>query len=423
MQVAWCPHLKRRHAQRITGELMIPARAARFAEFPSGLDARIAQGLIQRGIKQLYSHQAEAWARARRARRHRHADRLGQVAVLHAAGVQAAAMRHAPRRCTCSRPRRWRRTRSPNCWSSTRPATRRQGLHLRRRHAGRCAPGDPPARRHRGQQPGHAAPGDPAAPHQVGAVLREPAYVVIDEVHTYRGVFGSHVANVIRRLQRVCAFYGVSRSSSCARRRSANPRRTRQALIGERSPRSPKAARRPATSTCCCGIRRWSIPTWACAPRRARRPTASPAARSRPAQDDGVRQYAPDGRGADEVPEGRVRQRSPASAAIRAYRGGYLPTERRETATRLREGRIDGIVATSALELGVDIGGLDVCVLNGYPGTVAATWQRLGRAGRRKRPAGRAGRHQHPLDQYIVRHPEFFTDASPERGASLPTSC
>ena len=106
---------------------------------------------------------------------------------------------------------------------------------------------------------------------------------------------------------------------------------------------------------------------------------------------------------------------------IRAYRGGYLPTERRDAERAMRDGRIDGIVTTSALELGVDIGSLDVVVLNGYPGTVAATWQRFGRAGRRQQPSlGVLVASSQPLDQYVVRHPDFFADAPPEHARIAP---
>ena len=108
-------------------------------------------------------------------------------------------------------------------------------------------------------------------------------------------------------------------------------------------------------------------------------------------------------------------------ARIRAYRGGYLPTERREVERAMRAGTIDGIVSTSALELGVDIGALDVVILNGYPGSVAATWQRFGRAGRRQQPAlGVLVASSQPLDQYVVRHPDFFADASPEHARIAP---
>src|SRR5690606_29234000 len=111
--------------------------------------------------------------------------------------------------------------------------------------------------------------------------------------------------------------------------------------------------------------------------------------------------------------------RKPAKVA--AYRGGYLPTERRRTEKALRAGGIECVISTSALELGVDIGGLDVCVLNGYPGTIAGTWQRLGRAGRRNRPSlGVLVASSQPLDQYIIRNPEFFLGASPEHARIDP---
>ena len=106
---------------------------------------------------------------------------------------------------------------------------------------------------------------------------------------------------------------------------------------------------------------------------------------------------------------------------VLAYRGGYLPSERRAAEQAMRAGRVDLVVSTSALELGVDIGALDVAILNGYPGTIAATWQRLGRAGRRQRPSlGVLVATSDPLDQYLVRHPEFFFDASPEHARIHP---
>jgi len=106
---------------------------------------------------------------------------------------------------------------------------------------------------------------------------------------------------------------------------------------------------------------------------------------------------------------------------VAAYRGGYLPTERRATEAKLRAGNLDCVVATNALELGVDIGALDVCILNGYPGTIAGTWQRLGRAGRRDRTSlGVLVATSEPLDQYMVRNPAFFTGASPEHARVAP---
>src|SRR5205085_10715063 len=110
-----------------------------------------------------------------------------------------------------------------------------------------------------------------------------------------------------------------------------------------------------------------------------------------------------------------------APETIRGYRGGYLPNRRREIEKGLREGAVRAVVSTNALELGIDIGALDVCVMAGYPGSIAATWQRAGRAGRRaSRPAAVLGASSAPLDQFIVRHPSYFFDASPERALIDP---
>ena len=106
---------------------------------------------------------------------------------------------------------------------------------------------------------------------------------------------------------------------------------------------------------------------------------------------------------------------------IRGYRGGYLPNRRREIEKGLREGAVRAVVSTNALELGIDIGALDVCVMAGYPGTIAATWQRAGRAGRRaSRSAAVMVASSAPLDQFIVRNPSYFFDASPERALIDP---
>src|SRR5205807_2437846 len=110
-----------------------------------------------------------------------------------------------------------------------------------------------------------------------------------------------------------------------------------------------------------------------------------------------------------------------APERIRGYRGGYLPLRRREIEKGLREGAVRGVVSTNALELGIDIGALDVCVMAGYPGTIAATWQRAGRAGRRSgRSAAVMVASSAPIDQFVVRNPAYFFDASPERALIDP---
>jgi len=247
-------------------------------------------------------------------------------------------------------------------------------------------------------------------------------YIVIDEVHMYRGVFGAHVANLLRRLNRVLAFYGANPQFILCSATIANPKAHAEALIGT-----------PVTAI-----------TQSGAPRGAREvlfwnpPVVNPDLGIRaPAQSESqgiakllieqgfktlvfansrllvevITKYLKDK--FDDDP-----RRAPR---IRAYRGGYLPTERREIERAMRAGEIDGLVSTSALELGVDIGALDATVLNAYPGSIAASWQRIGRAGRRQQKSLAvlvAG--SEALDQYLMRNPQFFRDASPEQARIAP---
>ncbi len=213
-------------------------------------------------------------------------------------------------------------------------------------------------------------------------------YVVIDEIHTYRGVFGSHVTNVIRRLKRICAFYGVQPQFILCSATIGNPHAHAEALVEERvhaitesgAPSGPKH------------VLLWNPPV--INPDLGLRASARSQANriARIAIKSGLKTLVfAQTRLMVEVLTKYLKDifdndpRKPAR--IRAYRGGYLPTERREVERAMRAGDIDGIVSTSALELGVDIGALDVVVLNGYPGSVAATWQRFGRAGRRQQAA------------------------------------
>jgi DEAD/DEAH box helicase domain-containing protein len=247
-------------------------------------------------------------------------------------------------------------------------------------------------------------------------------FVVIDEVHTYRGVFGSHVANVLRRLQRVCAFYGVSPQFILCSATIGNPAEHASALIEQ-----------PVTAITESGapvgekhVLLWNPPV-VNADLGLRASARSQSNRiARTAIRAGLKTLVfAQSRLMVEVLTKYLKDvfdsdpRKPAR--IRAYRGGYLPTERRAAEREMRAGQVDGIVSTSALELGVDIGALDVVVLNGYPGSVAATWQRFGRAGRRQQASlGVLVASSDPLDQYLVRHPEFFQGASPEHARIAP---
>jgi DEAD/DEAH box helicase domain-containing protein len=247
-------------------------------------------------------------------------------------------------------------------------------------------------------------------------------YVVIDELHTYRGVFGSHLANVLRRLQRICRHYGASPQFICTSATIANPQELAERLIGapvglvgeNGAPAGEKVVvfYNPPVVNAELGIRRPYL-------KEASR-LATPFLRAR------VPTIVFTGsRLAEEVVLTDLKaavERAPAfTNVIRGYRGGYLPNRRREVERGLRAGDVLGVVSTNALELGIDIGRLDVALLAGYPGTVASTWQQAGRAGRRSGlSAAVLVASSAPLDQFIVTHPDYFFGSPPEHGLINP---
>ena len=247
-------------------------------------------------------------------------------------------------------------------------------------------------------------------------------YVVVDELHAYRGVFGSHLCNVLRRLRRICRHYGSNPVFLCSSATIANPKELAERLIEhpfelvERSgaPRGEKffVFVNPPVVNHQLGIRRSYLG-------ETRRVAAEflkrnlqliVFAQSRLSTEILTTYLKDDFEGIPGAPE-----------RIRGYRGGYLPLRRREIEKGLREGSVRAVVSTNALELGIDIGALDVAVMAGYPGTIASTWQRAGRAGRRSsRSAAVMVASSAPLDQFIVRNPSYFFDASPERALIDP---
>jgi DEAD/DEAH box helicase domain-containing protein len=247
-------------------------------------------------------------------------------------------------------------------------------------------------------------------------------FIVIDELHAYRGVFGSHLANVLRRLMRICRHYGSDPVFICSSATIANPRELAERLT-ERpfelvdesgAPRGEKFFFfiNPPIVNKQLGIRRsYTQETRRVALEFLRRGLQIIVFAQSRLVTEILTRYLKDTvsgpPGADDV--------------VRGYRGGYLPNRRREIEKGLREGEVRAVVATSALELGIDIGALDVAVLAGYPGTIAATWQRAGRAGRR---AGQSAAvlvaSSAPLDQYVARNPTYFFDASPEHALINP---
>ena len=252
-------------------------------------------------------------------------------------------------------------------------------------------------------------------------------FIVIDEIHTYRGVFGSHVANVLRRLKRVCQFYGGSSGNDpqfvCCSATIANPQAHAETLcaapftlIDETQNGAPQGEKQfilynPPIIDEELGLRQSVVLT------------AMEAASAFLSAEVQTVVFARS-RQAVELLLGYLRDTVTSqekTQTIMGYRGGYLPLERREIELGLRSGKVRGVVATNALELGVDIGALDAAVLTGYPGSIASVWQQAGRAGRREglsaviMVAGNA-----PLDQYICKHPRYLLGGSAENALINP---
>jgi DEAD/DEAH box helicase domain-containing protein len=248
-------------------------------------------------------------------------------------------------------------------------------------------------------------------------------YVVLDEIHTYRGIFGSHVANVLRRLNRICAYYGSSPTYVCCSATIANAQEHASRLIGmpvvlvdsDGSPRGPKL------------FLLWN-PPFVDSAKMERRSSNEEAhellvallrrgvqtiafARTRVVAELLYRYSA----------EALARINPKLAKSVRAYRAGYLPEERREIERLLFSGELMGVTSTNALELGIDVGSLDAAVIVSYPGSIASTWQQAGRAGRGSDEALVAlVAYNDPLDQYLMRNPEFLFGRSPEHAVIDP---
>ncbi|HXR32070.1 MAG TPA: DEAD/DEAH box helicase [Verrucomicrobiae bacterium] len=247
-------------------------------------------------------------------------------------------------------------------------------------------------------------------------------YIVVDELHNYRGVFGSHLCNVLRRLRRIAKFYGREPQFICCSATIANPGELASRLIEDdvevlAENGAPAAEKtfvfyNPPVVNRALGIRRSYINE------------ASRVSQEFLKHDLQTMVFA-NSRLHTEIILTYLQQANPQlpgkAETIRGYRGGYLPNERREIERGLREGRIRGVVTTSAMELGIDVGSLDSVVMAGYPGTIAATWQRAGRAGRRSGSSCAVlVASSSPLDQFIVRHPDYFFGNTPEHAFIQP---
>jgi len=413
----------------VTAVRRLPAVAAQYAPFPAALDARLTKALGTRGIAELYTHQAAAvdHALARRNVVVITPTASGKT-LCYNAPVLNAILQDPSSRALYLFP--------------TKALAQDQLAELH----GLCetidqATGDavgvftydgdtPQDARRTIRSRAHIVLSNPDMVHS-GILPHHPRwaklfenlkYVVIDELHAYRGVFGSHLCNVLRRLRRICAHYGSNPTFICSSATIANPRELAERLTEQPfelvdksgAPRGEKffVFVNPPIVNQQLGIRRSYLgETRRVASEFLKRNLQLIVFAQSRLSTEILTTYLKDD--FEDVPGGPEK--------IRGYRGGYLPMRRREIEKGLRDGAVRAVVSTNALELGIDIGALDVSVMAGYPGTIAATWQRAGRAGRRaSRSAAVMVASSAPLDQFVVRHPAYFFDASPERALIDP---
>jgi DEAD/DEAH box helicase domain-containing protein len=411
---------------RIVHEELIPPVIAQYAHWPPQLDPRLAAALAKRGIDRPYIHQAEAIE-------HALAGRDVVVVTPTASGKTLAfavpvldAWLHDPD--------------ARSLWLFPTKALAQDQLaglqdiaiHLpdglrAATYDGDTAPGLRRAVRNDGNivvtNPDMLHSG--ILPHHTSWVrlFQHLRYIVIDELHAYRGLFGSHLANVLRRLLRICRFYGSTPTVIACSATIANPRELAEKLL-ERPVQlvdrngAPRAARRlwfwnPPLVDGTMGVRR-------SATLEARRLMTD-------LLTSNLQTIAfTRSRSSVEVLLTYLQRLHPAPrqggpSPVRGYRGGYLPLERRAIEAGLRDGSVRGVVSTNALELGIDIGNLDAAILVGYPGSIASTWQQLGRAGRRDSESlGVFIATDSPLDQFLVNNPAYLLQAPPEHGLINP---
>lgn len=402
----------------------IPPREARSAAMPADIHPSLVEALAGRGVERLFVHQAEAYRAVREGRNVVTVTPTASGKTLcYNLPVVQSLLENASGRALYLFP--------------TKALAQDQVAELQELAAAmdvdlktNTYDGDtPPTVRQVIRNAGHIVVTNPdmlhsaILPHHTKWVklFENIKYIVIDELHSYRGVFGSHVANVIRRLKRICRFYGSNPQFICASATIDNPREHAERLIGEEvalidnngAPMGEKhfICYNPPVVNKQLGIRRSSV-------LETRRLAASL-----------LRQ------GVQTIVFARSRVRVEllltylqelvkdelGTKTIRGYRGGYLPKLRREIERGLRNGEIRGVVSTNALELGIDIGQLQACVMNGYPGTIASTWQQSGRAGRRQGTSVTfLVASSNPLDQYMIQNPDFFFNRPPERALIHP---
>jgi DEAD/DEAH box helicase domain-containing protein len=417
-----------RKSNSICGYHHIPAREATFVEIPQTVDRRIRAVLESRGIDKLYSHQADAIRLSQEGRNFVVVTPTASGKTLcYTLPVLQRIVENPDTRALFLYPTKaltydqlddlmsWANAMENDFGIYTYDGDTPQDARSAVRSRGHIVLSNPDML-HKGILPHHT---------KWTKLFENLEFVVLDELHTYRGVFGSHLANLFRRLKRICTFYGSRPHFICTSATIANPRELAEKLTGEpfdfiRQSGAGEGEKHvffynPPVVNRQLGIRRSYIQEAknVAAAFLKRRIPAIVFANSRLMMEILVRYLKED--------VDRERRPAVAEETVVGYRGGYLPNERRQIERGLRDGRIRGVVSTNALELGIDIGSLDVAVLAGYPGTVASTWQRIGRAGRRSgMSVAVLVASSTPLDQYIVNHPEYFLKQPPEMGLINP---
>jgi DEAD/DEAH box helicase domain-containing protein len=415
--------------RHVTAVRRLPPAEAVFADFPDSVDVRLRQVLESRGVTQLYSHQAEAVA-------HALAGRHVVVTTPTASGktlcynlpVLSRALQDPSSRALYLFPTK---ALAQDQLAELQALAERMGAVCGHELGVFTYDGDTPQDARRAiRTRAHVVLSNPDMLHS-GILPHHPRwaklfenlrYVVLDELHAYRGVFGSHLTNVIRRLRRICRHYGSDPTFICSSATIANPRELAERLVeqpfelvdrsGAPSGEKLFVFVNPPIVNRELGIRRsYLSETRRVAGEFLRRKLQLIVFAQSRLSTEILTTYL----------KNDFEQGPGASGSIRGYRGGYLPLRRREIERGLREGAVRAVVSTSALELGIDIGALDVAVMAGYPGTIAATWQRAGRAGRRTtRSAAVLVASSAPIDQFIIQHPSYFFEASPERALVDP---
>ncbi len=411
--------------RQVTHWRVIPAREARYAAFPEGIDPRLPEALEKHGIHQLYTHQAACVEAARQGKDYVVVTPTASGKTLcYNLPVLNAILRDPDARALYLFPTK---ALSADQVSELYELITCLGVDIKTYTYDGDTPG---AARKAVRQAGHVVVTNPdmlhsgILPHHTRWVklFENLKYIAIDEIHAYRGVFGSNLANVLRRLVRLCEFYGSHPQFILCSATIQNPKELAETLTGREialidDNGAPSGERHfifynPPVVNEQLGIRQGVLgETRRLSSLLVRNGVQSIVfAKSRLQVEVLTRQL-----------KELVTDPIGNSGRVRGYRGGYLATERREIEQGLRAGRIDAVVSTNALELGIDIGALEACVLCGYPGTIASTWQQAGRAGRRHGVSATfLIASSSAIDQFIITHPDYFFGQSPENALLNP---